>query len=102
MPDFWDVIKEQLTELRSAKTADDVMRILSLERNPYGPDWDGAAGNAFFAGGGGDDRVYESLQDAGWHMLWYEAHYHYAMRAPNGDIITYVEGDVYRGDQGQR
>lgn len=97
MMGFWAVIEQQCAELREAKTADDVMRILSLDRNPLGPDT--AAGLAFFAGGGGDDSVESCLSAAGWHHVWREAEYYWVMEAPNGDKITYIEGDVYRGQQ---
>ncbi len=91
LDDFWAAIDAQLLALRDATTADDVLRILPV--TPM------TSGNGFFAGSGGDDTVEEALRAAGWTVVWYEAHYHYAMRAPNGDVITYVEGDIYRGDQ---
>jgi hypothetical protein len=93
---FWDVIDAQLQELQSAKTATDVVRILSQERNPYGPGTSSAAG--FFAGSGGDDTIEDALSAAGWEHAWYKAHYHFCMRAPDGSFITYVEGDIYLGN----
>jgi hypothetical protein len=98
--DFWTKVQAQLKELESATSADDVARILSPERNPYGPEWDGAAGGTigFFAGSGGDDTVAYALGTAGWGYVWSEAPYHYCMRAPNESMITYVEGDIYAGD----
>ena len=100
--DFWTKVAAQLKELESATSADDVARILSPERNPYGPEWDGAAGGTigFFAGSGGDDTVEDALDRAGWRYVWSEASYHYCMKAPDGSSsITYVEGDIYAGDQ---
>jgi len=94
---FWEAIDAQLRELQSARTAADVVRILSPERNPYGPDSTSAAG--FFAGSGGDDTVQDALTTAGGDYQWYEARYHFCMRAPDGSTITYVEGDIYRGDR---
>jgi hypothetical protein len=94
--DFWAVIATQLTELGGAATADDVLRILSKERNPYGHD--SIAGDGFFAGSGGDGSVEEALSEAGWVHTWRKADYYWVMQAPNGDKITYVEGDIYRGD----
>ncbi|MFJ3634611.1 hypothetical protein [Streptomyces sp. NPDC090112] len=96
---FWAVIRAQLRELKSAQSADDVIGILAHDRNPYGPNWDGADGDAFFAGSGGDYSVWDSLDDAGWTQIWAEWHGYYAMRAPDGSVITYVEGDIYRGDR---
>lgn len=85
---FWAHIEAQLDELRTAQSADDVIRILDAP----------SSGDAFFAGGGGDVTPMEPLSEAGWRVTWAEANYYYVMRAPNGDLITYVEGDVYRGD----
>ena len=101
---FWAVIADQLKELESAKSADDVIRILGPDRNPYGPDWDGMDGVAegFFAGSGGDGTVRDALIKAGWKMAGRAAWYHYAMRAPDGSMVTYIEGDIYRGDRLRR
>ena len=97
---FWAAVREQLAELRGAKSADDVIRILSPDRNPYGPDWDGmdSAADGFFVGSGGDDTVFDALRDAGWERLWMRAGFFYAMEAPDGSRITYIEGDIYKGD----
>jgi hypothetical protein len=93
MNGFWDDIARQLGELTSARTADDVLRIL-----PGGE----SSAEGFFAGSGGDDTVMEALQEAGWSVTWATASYYWVMRAPNGDKITYVEGDIFRGDQALR
>lgn len=90
MDAFWAVIEKQLKELCTATSADDVLRIL--------PRSDGASGDGFFAGSGGDGSVSDSLHTAGWELVWREAHYYWVMVAPNGDLITYIEGDIYRGD----
>jgi len=87
---FWEAIDHQLADLRTARTADAVFNILDGGTQP---------GAAFFAGGGGDGSVEGSLVDAGWSHVWRQAHYYWCMVAPNGDVITYVEGDVYRGNQ---
>jgi hypothetical protein len=89
---FWAGVEAQLKELRTAKTADDVLRIC-----PAVPGT--SSGHGFFAGGGGDGSVEGSLSDAGWTSVRRDAWYYWAMRAPNGDMITYVEGDLYRGNQ---
>lgn len=94
---FWEAIEAQLKELKSAKNADDVLRILAQDRNPYGPDHN-TSGRGFFAGSGGDDSVEDALDVAGWTHVWRKAHYHWCMRAPDGSEITYVEGDIYPGN----
>lgn len=97
---FWIKVAAQLKELEAARNAGDVARILSHDRNPYGPDWDGAAGGTvgFFAGSGGEGTVRESLRASGWSSVWSAAGYHYCMKAPDGSMITYVEGDIYAGN----
>jgi hypothetical protein len=98
--EFWAKVAAQLKELESAKGADDVARILSRERNPYGREWDGQAGGTigFFAGSGGDGTVAGALRTAGWDYVWSAASYHWCMAAPDGSMITYVEGDIYAGN----
>ncbi|MFF1680718.1 hypothetical protein ACFVYG_32360 [Streptomyces sp. NPDC058256] len=87
---FWAVIAEQLKELRSAKNADDVLRILAS---------DGRTGPGFFAGSGGDETVSDALDTAGWTLVWAESSLYYTMRAHDGSMITYIEGDIFPGDR---
>lgn len=98
---FWATVKTQLAELQSAQSADDVIRTLGPDRHPNGPEFDGmdTAAEGFFAGSGGDDTVWDALRAAGWAQVWAEAAYFYVMRAPDGSMITYIEGDIYRGDR---
>lgn len=89
---FWLHIAAQLESLRAAESADDVLRIC-----PPAPGV--SVGDGWFGGSGGDDSVLDALYDAGWRAVWIEADYHYAMRSrATGDVITYCEGDIYRGD----
>ncbi|MEV3860696.1 hypothetical protein AB0J38_41105 [Streptomyces sp. NPDC050095] len=88
---FWKMIEEQLKELESAKSAEDVIRILKSEES--------SAGDAFFAGSGGDETVYGALHKAGWMPVWEPWEGFYVMKAPDGSLITYIEGDIYRGDR---
>ena len=89
---FWSEIDQQLDALRTARTAADVFRILGTDSAQ-----DGAA-RAFFAGGGGDVLPDEPLMEAGWRFVAHEAPYYWCMRAPNGDEVSYVEGDIYLGN----
>lgn len=98
---FWKAIDAQLAELRTAKTADDVLRILAPERDPYHTvlgDNPHRTTAGFFAGSGGDGTVMDALSDAGWRVIWAEASYYYTMQAPDGSMITYIEGDILRGE----
>ncbi|MFB7858829.1 hypothetical protein [Rhodococcus qingshengii] len=94
---FWAKVKSQLNEAKTAKNADDVIRIFAPENNPYGHTEVG--GDGFFAGSGGDNTLWEALDEAGWTFLWEKAAYWWAMKAPDGSVITYAEGDLYRGDR---
>ncbi|MFD6470523.1 hypothetical protein [Streptomyces goshikiensis] len=87
---FWAVIAEQLQELRTAKTAGDVLHILAS---------DSTTAPGFFAGSGGDDTVSGALLTAGWEQVWAESSLYYTMRAPDGSMITYIEGDIFPGDR---
>lgn len=100
MPDtFWTVIAEQHKELETSYNADDVIRILSHDRNPYGPGRGGATSDAYFAGSGGDRTVNEALRTAGWTTIWAESPLYYVKQAPDGSTVTYIEGDICRGDR---
>jgi hypothetical protein len=87
---FWAHIKGQVDRMASAATADDVIRIL-------GGKCSYSSGEAFFAGGDGNE-MYGALFAAGWRIVWFEAPYYWCMSAPDASMISYVEGDVYRGD----
>ncbi|GAB3260343.1 hypothetical protein [Kineosporia babensis] len=95
---FWDVINAQIDALCKARTVQDVLHILSRQATQALPlvEPPGMSGDGFFAGSGGDATVYEALSEAGWSIVWYRAHYHWAMREPEGEgVVTYIEGDVY-------
>ncbi|MFI1528616.1 hypothetical protein [Streptomyces griseus] len=93
MPDNWrERTSAQLVALESAKSADDVLRILPVVPGV-------SAGDGFYELSGSDPSVWDSLRKAGWVQIWAVASYYYAMRAPDGSVITYIEGDVYRGDR---
>lgn len=86
---FWEHVERQLVQLENATTADDVIAALDPS----------TTADAFFPGGGGDTLPSEPLVYEGdWTFVWYDASYYWCAQAPNGDRITYVEGDVYRGD----
>ena len=91
MNEFWEAIEAQCRELTTAKTANEVVAIL----NKYGP---ASSGDAFFAGSGGDVQVIDCLTEAGWKTTWFDAVYYWVMRAPDGSLLSYVEGDIYLGD----
>lgn len=90
---FWDNVDACLDELRSATTVDAVIAILNQHFEP-------SSGEAFFGGSGGDTQVIDVLSDSpNWSIVWADANYHFAAADAAGNVLTYVEGDVYRGDQ---
>lgn len=89
MDAFWAEIDNQLRALRTCRTPDEVIALLQPP----------SSGDAFFAGGGGDVHPDVPLRMAGWVYAKIGADYYGVMRAPNSDVITYVEGDTYCGDR---
>jgi hypothetical protein len=105
---FWEQIDHQLDRIVSDRpdTFDGVRAILldtrydeiQRDRNlnglrEFNPD------AAFFAGSGGEATLRDSLRDAGWVVTWSKASYCYGMRHhATGETLTYIEGDVLRGD----
>lgn len=88
---YWRTYEQCLDEVAAAaRTVDDLIGILNVH---YAP----SAGDAFFPGGA-DRTLLDALRQAGWRVVWMEAHYYYAARQPEGaDGITFIEGDVERG-----
>lgn len=104
---FWGQIENQLQRLRSASTFNEVHRVLldpAYDQVQKDIHLNGArtfdADSAFFAGSGGEESLQEALYDAGWGLVTAKASYYYAMRHPTtGETLTYLEGDVERGDR---
>jgi hypothetical protein len=96
--DYWANVNNALDAIRDrGDTVDDVMRILKEHFTP-------SSLEAFCADGGGDRRLYDELMSvrSDWAVVWEEADYYYVLRDRNGDMLTYVEGDVSRGDTAVR
>lgn len=89
---FWTNVDKCLDEIEKARTSDAVIATL----NEY---FSVSAGDAFFGGSGGDRTLWDSLEKAGWSIVWAEAVYFYMAKNQSGEILTYIEGDVYRGDR---
>ncbi|MCK0441278.1 hypothetical protein MUG78_17910 [Gordonia alkaliphila] len=109
---FWESVRQCGTAVRAAGTVDSAISAF----NNHFPLSDSGSGrvcrppataeiavdsdaDAFFAGSGGDDTVWEMLEDAGWKIIWSEADYFFVAQSPEGDCLTYIEGDIYRGDR---
>ena len=89
---FWDSVNRALDEIESATTAEAVIIALNGRFSP-------SSGDAFFPGSGGDRQLLDALRIAGWTVVWAEAPYFYVAGDASGALLTYIEGDVYRGDR---
>lgn len=98
--EFWQSINRALDRIAVEKpdTFDAVKAILDEGGDPdnvasKGPD------STFFAGSGGDPSLFGALNYAGWRMVWSEAGYYYVARHNDTrELLTYIEGDVERGN----
>lgn len=104
MDAFWTEMDRILDEIETTKpdTFDGVRDILDTPiQRAYAGQY--TADASFFGGSGGDRSLFSALRIAGWRMTWREASYYYVAEHPTtGEILTYVEGDVYRNDQSIR
>lgn len=91
---FWTAVEDYLAEVRRSGGTQEVID-LTLQYFPDQHYKDGAA-DAFFPGSGGDDQLYDALEDAGWKFLVVEAEYSFTAKAPDKTVLKYVEGDIYR------
>ncbi|MFT7021357.1 MAG: hypothetical protein ACJA07_000434 [Rhodococcus sp. (in: high G+C Gram-positive bacteria)] len=89
---FWKNVDNSLNQIATATTVNAVIDTLNEH-------FEKSSGDAFFGGSGGDRQLYETLMAAGWTIVWSEAVYYFAAKDTAGNVLTYVEGDVYRGDQ---
>ncbi len=85
---FWESVDAGLAAARKAKSAQEVVAIFG----------GGSQGDGFFAGGDGDDLM-DALFDAGWKSVQIDAPYLWCLQAPDGSMLTYVEGDLFLGNQ---
>jgi hypothetical protein len=90
---YWVNYESCLDEVvRDGHTVVDVIRIL----NDY---WEPSSGEAFNPSGG--DRTLPDVllwERNDWRTVWWDASYYCCLQDSNGDCLTYVEGDIYRGN----
>jgi hypothetical protein len=94
---YWTWEVQQLKELETAKTADDVLRITSVVGNPHIA---GVFLGRYFEGEGflhRDIEVRQALEAAGWTEFRWDNIDDYVMLSPCGDRIVYYGGDIQRG-----
>lgn len=101
---FWRTIDTICDRIEAEKPAtfDAVKAVLDASPTATypGPFFANTPDSSFFGDGGGDRSLLGSLIEAGWVVTWQDAWYYYVARHPvTGEQLTYVEGDVLRGDQ---
>lgn len=94
MPDYWDNVNAALDKIRdTGKTVDDVMAVLGQYFTP-------SSTEAFCEDSGSDRGLIDVLFDErdDWSMVWMDAHYYWCAKDSDGNLLSYIEGDVARGN----
>lgn len=95
LDNFWASVDAALDRCAEAVTVDQVIDILNDHFEP-------SSGAAFFAGSGGDrqllDALYWDRPDQTWRLMRYDAPYYWCLTDKDGSSLTYVEGDIERGN----
>lgn len=97
-PDTFDKVRAILTDTAYAQIVDYTAE-LDADGTPIpNPYYYGNPDRAFFAGGGGDHTPAGPLSRSGWEFTRYREPFYYSMRHNvTGEVLSYVEGDVLRG-----
>jgi hypothetical protein len=91
LDDYWTNYEACLDQVARGVTADGLIRTCNEH-------FDKSVADAFFPGGGDRDML-GTLMESGWSTVWVRADYYFAARDREGTVITYVEGDIYWGNQ---
>lgn len=92
MKDYWERYDATLARIVNEKPH--TMEALKLILDAFEPP---SSGVAFFPGGA-DETLADALSWADWRVEFREGDYVWVAKSPTGELITYVEGDVYEGD----
>jgi hypothetical protein len=92
MDNYWLHYANTLSriEKEEPETFDELKAILDTFMPP-------SSGEAFFPDGA-DETLAGTLSEAGWTIHYRESYFWTAKHDTSGEWITYVEGDLYRGD----
>lgn len=92
MDAYWKQYQLTLDHIENVKpqTFDGLKAILDEFEPP-------SSGEAFFPGGA-EETLGDSLFKAGWRIEWIEGDYLWLGTSRTGEVISHVEGDLYRGD----
>lgn len=92
MKSYWDAYDRTLARIvhEEPQTMEALKVILDCFEPP-------SSGVAFFPGGA-DETLADAMHKAGWSIDFREGDYVWVGRSRAGEFITYVEGDLYEGD----
>lgn len=86
---FWQEVDDYLVQASMMTTARD---LIALTNTYWGP----VSGDAFFPGSGGDNQLIDVLiESKHWTFEDIEADYYWTARGADGQILEYIEGDLY-------
>ena len=88
---FWAEIRRVLASAAEAKTADELIAVVAT-----GPDQESGSEDAFFAGSGGDNQLYDVLDDSeSWTLFDVKEDFWWKARSlKDNSVVEYIEGDV--------
>jgi len=92
MKAYWDAYDRTLTRIseEQPQSMGDLKKILDEFEPP-------SSGEAFFPGGA-DETLADALDRAGWSISYGEGDYVWVGTSRTGEMVSHVEGDLYRGD----
>lgn len=92
MKAYWHFYNRTLQRIAEEKpqTVDGIKAILDAFEPP-------SSGIAFFPGGA-DETLAEAMHTAGWRVDYREGTYVWVATSKTGEVLTHVEGDIYRGN----
>lgn len=98
MPDTYWANYEDCLDVIVTRRGGTVEGVINVCNEHYPP----SSGDAFFPGGADRDLLGTLEERGGWRIVWSEASYFWVAQDRNGDRLTYIEGDIQRGDHRSR
>lgn len=90
MTSFWSHLTHQTTTMRHAHSVSEVLQTFR------GTDHPSDAGDGFYDGDAG--TLWGALVGAGWTPSWSTDAHCWCLIAPTGEPLTFIDGELYRGD----
>lgn len=94
--DYFDRIDSANAAINAATTVDEIIAI--CDKHFPAEIAAGADGDSFYPGGA-DEDLFSSLNLDTWTFPWIRSEFFFSIQDPQGNIMTYIEGDLYRGNR---